>query len=125
VEVVAFEVPGIPPGPNSRRHWFARARDDARWRRDASLAAVDARNRSGLAGFPWPRVGVRYTFYVARRGRRDPDNLVACAKNILDGAVDAGLLADDSAGCVVAFGPHDVVLRPGKAGVRVAVERLP
>ena len=81
---------------NSRGHWSARAkatesvRSNAHWRAKEVMA--------GRPGFPIrERVEVDIGMRVADRRRRDPDNTSGPGKPILDGLVDAGLLADDSA----------------------------
>lgn len=46
-------------------------------------------------------VGVRICYVVLRRGRRDPDNLLAQLKSAFDGLVDARMLIDDSVQTIV------------------------
>lgn len=123
-DFVTFELAGLPPSPNKGEERYDRARTRRKWRGDAYQVAVDARNRSGLRGFPWPRVNVRYHFYLPDQRRRDWDNLIAAQKPVGDGAREA-LFVDDSVFGIREFGPHTVSLRRGKPGVRVTIERAP
>jgi crossover junction endodeoxyribonuclease RusA len=77
---------------NGRYHWAEKARR-TRWLRQ--LAATSARDVS-LAGGQY-----RVTAYVAypkgATGRVDPNNAAPTTKALIDGCVDAGMLADDDA----------------------------
>ena len=76
---------------NDRGHWSDRADAVKAWR----MVTKSAANRHGV-----PRLGrvhVRLTMTPSDRRRRDPDNIAGVLKPVLDGLVDAGVLADDSA----------------------------
>lgn len=92
---VSFFVPGLPPGPNTTRNqkWQQRAGEDNAWRDTAYLAL-----HVGTGG-RWPkmeRVIVTYTLVAATAHRRDPDNISAACKPILDAVVRAGVIKDDA-----------------------------
>jgi hypothetical protein len=120
-DVLVVSVPGIPPGPNSRRHWSQRARDDAEWRRTGFLCAKDAINRGEASGYPWGRVRVRYVSTTPSRRSRDPDNLIGACKPLLDGLRDAGVIIDDSHEHVTIEPPE---FRHGPRGVEIRVTRV-
>src|SRR5438045_1127925 len=93
----SFTIPGDSNclSPNKRLHWRAEAALKKRWRSYAFLEVSDALNRGAVQPFTGR---VRVSF-VIRRGRKiDPDNAASskALKNALDGAVEAGLIADDS-----------------------------
>lgn len=97
-------VPGLPATINAtrRRHWSAVAGEAATWRTAAHFATVDALNRSSdplARKAPIYPAEVEYVFLLVRAAG-DLDNLVAAAKPILDGIVDAKALADDSVDAV-------------------------
>lgn len=121
---LTITLPGLPFGPNRlvKLHWSGRAKHHRQWRQDAYFHAVSARNQHG-GRWPWERVRVTYEFGVPTRARRDPDNLVASGKPILDGIRDAGVIPDDSTGHVE-LGPPVVTHTPGRSSVRVHIERL-
>lgn len=85
---------GLPDLPawslNSRGHWTERAETVAAWR----LVAKNEANR--LLPKRLGRVAITLTMTPADRRRRDPDGIVGALKPIIDGLVDAGVLADDS-----------------------------
>lgn len=87
-------VPGRPPTPNVRLHWAALARSRSELRGWARLAALEAIGRTPAA-YPYRAATVEATFLVRSRRRRDPDNLIASLKPLVDGLVDAGVLTYD------------------------------
>jgi Holliday junction resolvase RusA-like endonuclease len=89
-------IPGIPPGPNelNRLHFMARANIRSKFRQDAFFVAKEAMNRE-----KWrapERVSLVFTVVFSQFRRRDPDNLIAAMKPIIDGIVKAGVIEDDS-----------------------------
>ena len=78
--------------PNKRHHYMklARAKRDARVMAKA-LACEQVRPNP-----PFEKAHITIT-WIGNRRRRDPDNLFAAMKSYIDGLVDAGLIADDSA----------------------------
>lgn len=84
---------GHPPGPNLRLSTYERAAHNTTWRRAARLTALDLINRYR---FPTLQRATVTLVYRDKAGvRHDLDNLVAAAKPVLDGIVDAGVLAED------------------------------
>lgn len=115
-------VPGIPPSPNQtrREHWAKRAAAAKQWKRDAFYAAVEAREVwRGRVRFPLPSAAVRLVIVSPTSVRRDPDNAIASMKPLIDGLVQAGIIADDSFAVVREL---TVGLERGKqAAVRIEV----
>lgn len=100
--MMSILVPGIPPSPNQtrREHWAKRAAEAKRWKRDTYMAAVGVRN-AYLARYPGlflplTEARVRCVIVTPSSVRRDPDNAMASMKPLIDGVVQAGILADDS-----------------------------
>lgn len=96
--MIVIVVPGIPPSPNRtrREHWGQRSTEARQWKEDAVYAALDARNRNPLVGFPLHSAALRVVIVSPTAVRRDPDNAVASVKPLIDGIVKAGVLHDDS-----------------------------
>lgn len=91
-------VPGRPSSPNRRNnsHWGPEARERRELRAVSAQYARHAVAQSGRSDdLPLPRVVLELDFGLAAV-RGDLDNLVAGSKPIIDGLVDAGLLANDS-----------------------------
>jgi len=112
---------GLPPSQNSRRHHFARARDDKQWKEDARLVALDAINRERPAGLPWQRVHVRYDFHYQRVTSVDPDNTVGRCKPVLDG-LKGLVFPDDSSKYIHQIGTTVNVRRDQPAGFDVVID---
>lgn len=120
--MIVVTVPGIPPSPNQtrREHWAKRAAEARSWRDAALYAALDTRNRHPQQQFPIRSARLRVVIVSPTSVRRDPDNVIASVKPILDGIVRAGILADDSFAVVRELA---VALERGKtAEVRIEVE---
>lgn len=97
--MIEVQIVGHPPSPNRtrRQHWGQRSADTAKWRRVAYLTALQALRDSGRADdYPLTLAHVRITWVVTDNRRRDPDNVIASCKPIIDGIVDAGVIPDDS-----------------------------
>jgi crossover junction endodeoxyribonuclease RusA len=112
-ESVIVVVPGRPPNPNRTRryHWRARHRADQEWRQAGRLSA------HGLRRTPMQRATLDVVHVVPDRRRRDLDNLTASIKAVLDGIVDAGVIADDSSRVLVSV-THRIEHEPGVAATR-------
>ncbi|MFZ0324603.1 MAG: hypothetical protein WAN48_10775 [Actinomycetes bacterium] len=92
---LTFTLIGHPPSPN------ASVRRLKTWRESACAAAVQALRDAGNADdYPLDAAIVRLVCVVPDRRRRDPDNFTAACKGAIDGAVDAGVLRDDSFGVI-------------------------
>lgn len=120
--MLTFTLAGHPPSPNRtiRAHFMAQAKSRATWREAARLSALAALRESGRADdYPLAVATVRIVWIVPDRRRRDPGNAVAACKAVIDGAVDAGLLTDDSFAVITHLSV--VAERGPAAGVRIEV----
>jgi crossover junction endodeoxyribonuclease RusA len=75
---------------NDRMHHMVKAKTVALWRKAA---------KEGLLAADVPactRVKAELIYIPAQNRRRDPDNLVAAMKPIVDALVDAGVVPDDT-----------------------------
>lgn len=68
------------------------------------------------------RARIVATFYARVARRRDPDNALALLKPYIDGIVQAGLLADDDAGCVE-YAPIVFAVDRNNPRVELRIER--
>lgn len=85
-----FAVVSQVPSLNDRDHWAVKAKKVKEWRDAAHVLARAARiPRCG-------RIRVELHYVPATAQRRDPDNLVAAYKPLVDGLVDAGVVPDDT-----------------------------
>ena len=97
--VVRLRLP-LPPkelSPNARIHWAQKARAAADYRLAAKVEGLNAKRASGLVVPLVTPVSMGLLFILKDKRRHDLDNLLASIKSGLDGLVDAGLLADDTA----------------------------
>jgi hypothetical protein len=79
---------------NQRLHRMAQAKLTKTWRQASAAAASSI-------GPLTPPVHITAHIFKPRAGRYDPNNLAPTTKAIVDGLVDAGLLADDSVNYVI------------------------
>ena len=79
--------------PNARMHHMQlyRAKRQAK---DEAMALVLEQGRPDI---PYEKAHITITWVAKDKRRRDPDNLFASMKPYIDGLVEAGLIADDSA----------------------------
>ena len=91
---ITLPLPGKDLSPNARPHFMAKAKQVRELRQATAIEAM-VWCRENANTFPWPEATIQLTFYFARNGRRDPDNLLASAKAAFDGLRDAGVLMDD------------------------------
>jgi crossover junction endodeoxyribonuclease RusA len=94
---IVIDLP-LPPrelSPNARVHPLQRAHNARRWRCMTCYVARGALVEAGLVAPRWKRAHVQYTWRSSRGPLPDPDNVIARCKAVLDGLVDAELLADD------------------------------
>ena len=97
-----FVIPGQLPDLNriiaaSKRHWGGYAQEKRRHTRRVVLLARAA----GLKPITRP-VTIKFT-WICKDRRKDKDNVRVAAKYILDGLVEAGILADDGWGQIEGF----------------------
>lgn len=85
-----FQVVSEVPSLNDRDHWAVKAKKVKAWRDAAHLLARHSRVPACR------RVRVELHYIPATNQRRDPDNLVAAYKPLVDGLVDAGVVLDDT-----------------------------
>ncbi len=115
-----FWIPGRLPGMNeiiddARSNKFKAATVKKRW---TQAIACLIRKRKPIKG----RCHI-YFVWIEPNLRRDPDNIRAGAKMILDGMVDAGVIVKDSQKYIA--GLHDIYKLDRKnPGVRVIVRSL-
>lgn len=116
----------IPPKalwPNARPHWRAKNKAFQAYKQASCVAAFVATNGTR---HKWECATCQCAFAFKRRGRRDPDNLMAAMKAVWDGLVVAGLLKDDDKlthlPVTIAF---DSTLSEGKVCVTVSKNTHP
>lgn len=97
---------------NQRLHRMAQAKLTKTWREASAAAAY------GVKPFQ-PPVHITAHIWKPRAGRYDPNNLAPTTKAIVDGLVDAGLLADDSVDFVI--GPDHRHGGKGAAEIRLEI----
>lgn len=100
---------------NQRLHRMAAAKLTAEWR-EAGRKAAEGFELQPIEG----RVHVVAYISKPRGGRWDPNNLWPTIKAVVDGVVDAGLLADDDHEHVI--GPDMRVGAKGPAAVTLEIE---
>ena len=93
--VLVLPLPPASLSPNGRAHVFTRARDARRVRGEAKFMARSALAARGMGPPRWQQATVTYTWRNNRGPLPDADNLIARCKPVLDGLIDAGILADD------------------------------
>ena len=100
---------------NDRMHWAVKMKATKEWR-DAAL--VLARHHRIPA---CKRILVELHYLPRTNQRRDPDNLVASLKPLVDGLVDAGVVPDDTEQWVDRQWPicHPASGQPGRFYLRV------
>lgn len=105
----------IPPGPNDRMHYHARATSARVWRQLAwSLALAH-----GVG--PCQQVHISAVVHRQTTGRADEDNDRARLKPLVDGLVDARVVPDDTR-VHVTWGA--VREEPGARGVTLIIEEV-
>lgn len=85
---LSFDKP--PLSLNQRMHWAKKAKLTKEIRREVYIRAKAARLK------PSSEITVGLVYRPRDKRRRDPSNLIATQKPILDGLVDAGLVPDDT-----------------------------
>ncbi|MCL4293853.1 MAG: hypothetical protein KJ056_12620, partial [Acidimicrobiia bacterium] len=104
---VRVDMPGRPPTINAERaeHWHAHRRTTREWRELAGWAARQAR----LAAISAPVVVTSWPTYRTGRSWPDVGAWAPATKAVIDGLVDAGLLAGDTAETVRYVSSHPPV----------------
>ena len=121
VERVDLALPLPPPeaGGNDRGHSIYRSKVRKWIKQDAYLVARSVMAQHPGTWEPWTPVVITYRWVGKTLNMPDPDNVVSRAKPVLDGIVEAGLIADDSR-AHVSFAP--VVYEKDKDNPRLVVE---
>lgn len=117
-------IPGYFPSRNeaeraARGHKMAGARVKKLYTEKVEACGLEWRP-SGWK--PIKRYGIRLVWHCVN-GNRDPDNIAAAIKYVLDGLVRAGILADDRWSNVTAI-EHRFLIAP-KEGVQVFITTQP
>ena len=92
---LTLKLPYLPPrewNPNTKTHWR---------RRETVKVAVQDEIIAQVREQGWDQpalvmANVKLTWTFPDNRRRDPDNLVAASKPLIDGLTKAGVIADDS-----------------------------
>jgi crossover junction endodeoxyribonuclease RusA len=88
-ETWLVDLPFVKPlSMNDRLHHMVKAKLVAQWRKAAREAFTDIP--------PCKRVKVTLFYFPAQNRRRDPDNLVASMKPVVDALADMGIVPDDT-----------------------------
>jgi hypothetical protein len=111
-------IPGHPPTPNDRAHYWQVAKDRAKWKAIAFKACGPAATELEAP------VDVELTFVYGVDRARDPDNQIASAKPLLDGLVLARVITDDSNRVIRRLSVATEVRRSTIEGVRIRVAEV-
>lgn len=121
-----LEIPGVLKGSNQMpKNRFALADYNRTWRGAAKLVATNLRVTTKRAE-GWPIRGkarLHVTICYAHSHPLDDDNALRSLKPVVDGIVDAGLLADDNSR-YVEWAPGVTHLRRHRPGVVIEIEEL-
>lgn len=100
---------------NDRQHWAVKMKHVKEWRDAAHVLAKHARIPACR------RIMVELHYLPRTNQRRDPDNLVASMKPLVDGLVDAKVVQDDTEAFVQRQWPviHAATGEPGRFYLRV------
>lgn len=91
-------IPGVPPSLNrtaGRQNVWEYRRNKALWTLWVQRACLACKERPEK---PWEKAVVELCYYFPDKRRRDADNYAG--KFLLDGLTKAGVIVDDSFGCV-------------------------
>ena len=112
-----FSIQGLPLMTNGiRGHWAKTAREARYWR---SLSAWSAREHKRPTA-PLTRALVTLTRHSS--AEPDFDGLVSAMKPILDGLVDAGVIANDKPSCIAQPKYSWIKAKRGQGRITVKVE---
>jgi crossover junction endodeoxyribonuclease RusA len=105
---------------NDRLHHMVKAKLVAQWRK----AALEGMREANIPACK--RVKASLLYIPAQNRRRDPDNLVASMKPVVDALVDAGVVPDDTQEYVERIWPVILPAEPKREGGRFffVVEKL-
>lgn len=102
----------VPLSMNDRMHHMVKAKAVKEWRTAAHWAIKAAKIPR------CERVSAQLVYVPSARRRRDPDNLVASFKPVVDALVDAGVVVDDTQEYVERLWPFISAASPRHVGGR-------
>ena len=103
--IIEFPAPAPLLNLNDRHHWSKRAEITKEWRRAGFLWGIKI-GREQKWDMPLGPSTVKVTLPVkSLKTRRDPSNLMATVKPLVDGLTDAGYWGDDSSEFVTIIEP--------------------
>lgn len=115
---IRAEINSLPPLPNHKKHWRRISSDRKKWRRWSFFATVGQKP-------PSPFLKARLTLTRHSSSEPDYDGLVASFKSIIDGLVDAGILANDKMSNI-GIPTYRWMYAPPKLGkISIVVEEAP
>jgi hypothetical protein len=90
--IIAIELQGLPKmtNSNSRKHWSHQYREATKWKKAVLMAA----NENQLIPIE-PFAKAKLTLVRFSSSSPDSDGLVSSFKHLIDGLVEAGILAND------------------------------
>jgi crossover junction endodeoxyribonuclease RusA len=116
---ITMPLPWPELSPNARVHWAAKHTATAEYRERARIAACIAVPASQRPR--WREARICFAAYFKTARRRDPDNLIASTKSLLDGLRDAGILADDDR---LVLMPPTMGVDPVRPRLEITIEAL-
>jgi hypothetical protein len=110
-------IQGLPPSPNKFRtmHWGHRSRESKKWRQMTAYLALRYSPKD-------PFKGVWLTFKRHSSQPMDPDNGCGSVKALIDGLVDAKIIADDGPDIVLGVKHEWEIAPPGKGFIKIIIE---
>jgi hypothetical protein len=122
---VTFDFPGELPGMNE----IVKAAKGCGGRgimysnmKEIHTLSIKNAARKQYKGAPFARYTLAFQWFL-KDARKDPDNIIAAKKFILDGLVAAGVLTGDTQAHFVGITGEGREIRRGKPGVSVTVGR--
>lgn len=124
VTIVIAGAPTLPNQSTKAGTWHARAKSRREWRAVAHWSAMAAVGRETTdTDYPIAACTIDVEHVLPDRHRRDIDNLAAAVKPLLDGFVDAGVLAGDDTTVIRAI-THRASVVKGVRETRFTIEPL-
>lgn len=120
---ISFEIQGLPKMTNTlRKHWRVILRERNKWKDMVKNAVLLEQKRGARIDSPLTKAKVTITRFSARAP--DYDGMVSAGKALLDGLVEAGVLADDNFEVIGAPQYLWEYARPKQGKIKVKVESL-
>lgn len=117
--LIEFQIPQLPKMMNEllRGHWQKKYRHAKVWKRLVYFEVVSQKPPR-----PWKKAKLTLTRVSAKRP--DYDGLVSSFKHVIDGLVEAGILADDTSKVTGVPDYKWELGKPKKGFIKVKVEEL-